>query len=61
MSQESQEPKKTKGISGLAIPAGVLIGLGVDFALNSIPSGLFIGLGCGFLITMAIRLKTGEW
>ncbi len=61
MSQQAEEPKKNKGISGMAVPAGVLIGLGVDFLLDSMPAGLFIGLGCGFLITMVIRLKTGEW
>jgi len=36
----------------IAIPAGVLIGLGVGFLIDNIPAGIFLGLGGGFLVMM---------
>lgn len=49
---ESQNPKKSgkKGASGLFIPAGLFIGMGVGFATDSLVPGMFIGLGIGFLL-----------
>ena len=52
MSPQSEETKKQWGITGVAIPAGVLIGLGVGFLINNIAAGLFLGLGGGFLVMM---------
>ena len=52
MSTQSEEQKKQWGITGVAIPAGVLTGLGVGFLINNIAAGLFIGLGGGFLVMM---------
>ena len=52
MSKKEPEKKK-EDITGLFIPAGVLIGVGVGFLINNIPAGTVIGLGCGFL-AMAI-------
>ncbi|MFC2068783.1 hypothetical protein ACFLTP_07255 [Chloroflexota bacterium] len=52
MSPQSEEQKKQWGITGVAIPAGVLIGLGIGFLTGNIPAGLFLGLGGGFLVMM---------
>lgn len=35
--------------SGLAIPAGLFIGLGIGFITGELVAWLFIGLGAGFI------------
>ena len=50
MSAQSEETKKQWGITGVAIPAGVLIGMGIGFLIDNVPAGLFLGLGGGFLV-----------
>ena len=50
MSPQSEETKKQWGITGVAIPAGLLIGLGIGFLINNIAAGIFLGLGGGFLV-----------
>ena len=52
MSSQSDDQKKHWNITGVAIPAGVLIGLGIGFLVDNIPAGIFLGLGGGFLATM---------
>ena len=52
MSKQSDDQKKHWNITGVAIPAGVLIGLGVGFLIDNIPAGIFLGLGGGFLVMM---------
>ena len=49
MSPQSEEQKKQWDITGVAIPGGVLIGLGIGFLIGNITAGLFLGLGGGFL------------
>lgn len=51
-------PKKRqeKDESGLAIPAGLFIGIGVGFLLSDIVPWLFIGLGGGFLVMLISKL-----
>ena len=61
MSTESEKSKKHKGVSGVAIPAGLFIGMGIGFAIDELVAGLFIGLGAGFLIMLIVRAKLGEW
>jgi len=61
MSAQPEQPKKQKGVTGLAIPAGLFIGMGIGFAVNNIVAGLFIGLGAGFLTMLILRIKLGEW
>ena len=61
MSTESEQPKKHKGVSGLAIPAGLFIGMGIGFVTDELVGGLFIGLGVGFIIMLIARAKLGEW
>ena len=38
-----------KKLSGLMIPAGVLIGIGVGMVLDQVAAGTLIGLGVGFV------------
>ena len=52
MSRQPDDQKKHWNITGVAIPAGVLTGLGVGFLINNIAAGLFLGLGGGFLVMM---------
>jgi hypothetical protein len=61
MSTQSEEPKKRKGVTGLAIVAGLFIGMGVGFLVDQVTAGLFIGLGSGFLGMIVLRLIVGEW
>ena len=61
MSEQPEKTKKQKGLSGLAIPAGLFIGMGIGFAVDELVAGLFIGLGAGFLLMLIIRIILGEW
>jgi hypothetical protein len=61
MSAESEQPKKQKGVTGLAIPAGLFIGMGIGFLTDNLVAGIFLGLGGGFLVMLIVRAKLGEW
>lgn len=61
MAEQSEQPKKQKGVSGLAIPAGLFIGMGFGFLTDNLVAGLFLGLGGGFLLMIIVRAKLGEW
>jgi hypothetical protein len=37
---------------GLAIPAGLFIGMGIGFLTDNLVAWLFVGLGVGFLIML---------
>ena len=52
MSQQSEERKNQWGITGVAIPGGLLIGLGIGFIIDNIVAGILIGLGGGFIVMM---------
>ncbi|MFC2026757.1 hypothetical protein ACFLUX_02145 [Chloroflexota bacterium] len=52
MSTQSKDEKRQWGITGVAIPAGLLIGMGIGFLVDNVAAGLFIGLGGGFLFMM---------
>jgi hypothetical protein len=62
MSAQPEQPKKRKsGVTGLAIPAGLFIGIGVGFLVDNTSAGVMIGLGCGFLGMIILRVILGEW
>jgi hypothetical protein len=61
MPEQSEDPKKRKGVTGVAIPAGLLIGLGVGLLVDQVAAGCLIGLGGGFLGMIVLRLIVGEW
>ena len=56
MSAQSENEKRQWNITGVAIPAGVLLGLGIGFLVDNITAGMFIGLGSGFLVMMVVML-----
>jgi len=60
LSNETDESKRRWESSGLFIPAGLFIGMGIGWALGYLVQGLFIGLGAGFLAMGIARLKSGK-
>jgi hypothetical protein len=52
MSPQSEEQKKQWGITGVAIPAGLFIGMGIGYLIGNITAGIFLGLGGGFLVML---------
>jgi hypothetical protein len=59
MTDETEETKKKWEVSGLCIPAGLFIGMGIGWAMGHLVPGMFIGLGAGFLGMVLVRLRTG--
>jgi len=60
LSNETEKSKRLWSISGLFIPAGLFIGMGVGWAMGHFVQGLFIGLGAGFLAMAITRLIFGR-
>jgi hypothetical protein len=56
MSEENDKSKKGWEISGVFVPAGLFIGMGVGWGLGHMVQGLLIGLGAGFLVMGIARL-----
>jgi hypothetical protein len=56
MSTKSEEQKKQWGIAGVAIPGGLLFGMGVGFLVDNVPAGIFMGLGGGFIVMLIVML-----
>ena len=52
MSDESKGKNKQWGIAGIAIPGGLLLGMGIGFFVDNITGGMFVGLSGGFLVMM---------
>ena len=52
MPDESKDKNKQWSIAGIAIPGGLLLGMGIGFFVDNIVGGLFVGLGGGFLIML---------
>jgi hypothetical protein len=61
MSTQSEQPKKRTGVTGLAIPAGLFIGMGVGFLVDNTTAGVLLGIGGGFLGMIILRVIVGEW
>lgn len=49
----AKSKKENDDRSGLFIPAGIFLGMGIGFIINQLVGGLFVGLGLGFF-AMAI-------
>jgi F0F1-type ATP synthase assembly protein I len=56
LSEEKDKFKKGWDISGVFIPAGLLIGMGIGWALDHLVPGLLTGLGVGFLLMAVAQL-----
>jgi len=52
MSPQSEEQKKQWGITGVAIPGGLFIGMGIGFLIGNITAGIFLSLGGGFFVML---------
>ena len=52
-----KKKKKEDDRSGLFIPAGLFIGMGVGFIIDQLVGGLFLGLGLGFLCMALTKIK----
>jgi len=61
MANETKEPKKRKGFTGLVFAGCMFLGLGIGIGCGYMPEALFIGMGIGFLVMAILRLKLGEW
>lgn len=59
MTGEREDNSKKWEVSGLCIPAGLFIGMGLGWAMGYLVQGLLIGLGAGFLLMVLVRLKVG--
>ncbi len=46
--------------SGVLVPAGIFIGMGVGFIIDELVGGLFIGLGAGFLLMVIVELFSNK-
>jgi len=57
VSERDDDRRKAQDNSGLFIPAGLFIGIGLGWALGLLVQGLFIGLGVGFLVMALVRMK----
>lgn len=57
MTPEKEETRKNREASGLFVPAGLFIGMGIGWAFGYLVQGLFIGLGAGFLAMALVRLR----
>ena len=56
MSNGPEERKRRREISGVFVPAGLLIGMGVGWLFGHLVPGLFIGLGAGLLLTAIMQV-----
>ena len=52
MPEDSKDKNKQWGIAGIAIPGGLLLGMGVGYFVDNLVGGMFVGLGGGFLVMM---------
>ena len=52
-----QKKKQEKSVaSGLVIPAGIFVGMGLGFLFDQLVAGLFLGMGVGFLLASLFEL-----
>jgi len=48
--------KKQGDASGLFIPGGLILGMGLGFLYDQLVAGMFIGLGAGFILMARVQL-----
>lgn len=59
MASQQDDQRNWGGPEGLAIPAGLFIGIGVGLLVGNVGAGGMVGLGCGFLAMMIARMVSG--
>ncbi|MBW6442373.1 hypothetical protein K0A97_01160 [Patescibacteria group bacterium] len=55
--KKSIKKQKEEDNSGLFIPAGLFVGMGLGFALENLVAWLFMGLGAGFLAMAVYKAR----
>jgi hypothetical protein len=53
--RQRRKPKK-EGPEGIAIPAGLFVGMGIGFLTDNFVAWMFIGLGAGFAFMLLAKL-----
>lgn len=53
--KKGEKKEKREDLAGLAVPAGIFIGMGLGFLYGPLVAGFFIGLGVGFLVMMILK------
>jgi hypothetical protein len=61
MSTQQRQTNTPKGMTGVAVPAGLLIGIGVGVLVGEVVAWTLIGLGAGFAGMILLRAIFGEW
>jgi hypothetical protein len=61
MSVQPQQTGRRSGVTGLALVAGLMIGIGVGMLAGNAAAGVMLGLGGGFVGMIVLRLVVGEW
>ncbi len=56
LSNDGEERKRRTEVSGVLVPAGLLIGMGVGWLFGHLVEGLLIGLGAGLLLMAIMQL-----
>ena len=60
MSGTDVQPKKRWEVSGVFVPAGLFIGMGLGLLFGHMVVGLFVGLGAGLLVMALVHLAFGK-
>jgi len=60
MVKKGVKAAKKEDSTGIFIPAGLLIGIGIGFLVDQIPAGTLIGLGVGFLLMAIVKMIKKE-
>lgn len=55
------QERRAAGVSGVAVVAGLLIGLGVGILTDEVAAGALVGLGAGFIGMIVLRALLGDW
>jgi hypothetical protein len=53
-----KEKDKKDDVTGLFIPGGLLVGIGLGFVYGNVPAGTLIGLGAGFIVMAIIKIMS---
>jgi F0F1-type ATP synthase assembly protein I len=60
MSDREERRRSGWEVSGVFVPAGLLIGTGIGWVFDHMVLGLIIGLGAGFLAMALTHLLSGK-
>lgn len=61
MPMQPGQTTRRSGVSGVAIVAGLMLGIGVGMLMGNTAAGVMLGLGGGFLGMIVLRVMLGDW